>query len=901
MTHHSRISVVSAVAALLLFLIAASSFLAFAQQSTTANAVVPTLVNFSGVLTGSNGKPLTNITGVTFSLYAEQEGGAPLWLETQNVQPDKNGNYSVMLGSSASQGLPASLFASGQARWLGIQPQGQAQQPRIMLLSVPYALKAGDAQTVGGLPPSAFVLAAPPTVNADAMSNAGPTSAAPATTSDVTTTGGTANAIPLFTTATNIQNSLLTQTAKTAINVGGKLILPATGTATSSAGKNSRPQDFVASVFNSTTSTAVAQTFQWQAEPVGNDTSTASGSLNLLFGQGTSKPAETGLNIASNGQITFATGQTFPGTGTVTSVGTGLGLTGGPITNSGTLTIDTTVVPQLNVANTFTANQTVNGTLTATSLSGNGASVTNVNASQLGGLASSAFAQLAASNTFTGNQMVNGNVSATGVVTGSSYQIGSNLFAFGSYANGNAFLGFAGSPSDTAQYDTAVGVGALPTDTGGLNTATGNEALYANTTGGNNTASGAGALLLNTTGSYNTASGLEALWANTTGAYNTASGVGALLLNTTGSSNTAMGLQALMANTTACCNTAAGYYALEENTAAGNTAFGYTALETNTTGTANTAVGSYALVSNSTGVDNTASGGVALYSNTTGVNNTANGLYALYSNTTGADNTAMGVNADRYNATSSDMTCLGYDTCGGDLKLHNATAIGARATVNVSNALVLGSVAGVNGAKATTMVGIGTTSPTNLLTLGKGFGPSIADGWTTYSSRRWKTNIQPLHNALGMVEQLRGVSYDLKDSGKHEIGVIAEEVGAVVPEVVTYEDNGKDARGVDYSRLTALLIEATKEQQVLVHKQQQEIRTQQAQIKTQQTESKLQQARINEQQNQIKSQARLSELQQAQIAQLTSQVKAIQTSLKTSGRSGAEVRTVKAQVPTVQQ
>jgi hypothetical protein len=66
-------------------------------------------------------------------------------------------------------------------------------------------------------------------------------------------------------------------------------------------------------VFSSGTGTAVAQNFQWQAEPVGNGTSTASGSLNLLFGQGTNKLAETGLNIASDGQISFATGQTFPG------------------------------------------------------------------------------------------------------------------------------------------------------------------------------------------------------------------------------------------------------------------------------------------------------------------------------------------------------------------------------------------------------------------------------------------------------------------------------------------------------------------------------------------------------------------------------------------------------------
>jgi Chaperone of endosialidase len=145
--------------------------------------------------------------------------------------------------------------------------------------------------------------------------------------------------------------------------------------------------------------------------------------------------------------------------------------------------------------------------------------------------------------------------------------------------------------------------------------------------------------------------------------------------------------------------------------------------------------------------------------------------------------------------------------------------------------LVLGSVAGVNGATATTKVGIGTTTPTNLLTLGKGFGPSIADGWTTYSSRRWKTNIQPLQNALDKVEQLRGVSYDLKDSGKHEVGVIAEEVGQVVPEVVSYEQNGKDATGVDYSRLTALLIEAAKEQQREIQHQQAALRTQAAAIR----------------------------------------------------------------------
>jgi hypothetical protein len=137
----------------------------------------------------------------------------------------------------------------------------------------------------------------------------------PPTSFNVTTTGGTANAIPLFTTATNIQSSILTQTGTAGVNVLGKLTLPATGVATATAGKNSRPEGFVASAFNSTTSTAVAQTFQLQAEPAGNNTAAASGTLNLLYGSGTAAATETGLKISNKGVITFASGQTFPGGG----------------------------------------------------------------------------------------------------------------------------------------------------------------------------------------------------------------------------------------------------------------------------------------------------------------------------------------------------------------------------------------------------------------------------------------------------------------------------------------------------------------------------------------------------------------------------------------------------------
>src|SRR5580698_9262357 len=127
-----------------------------------ASAVVPPVVKFSGVLTDTSNKPLAGTVGVTFSLYKEAQGGPALWVETQNVTLDKAGHYTAMLGSTTSQGLPADVFASGEARWLGVQVQGEAEQPRTVLMSVPYALKALDAETIGGLPPSAFLKAAAP-------------------------------------------------------------------------------------------------------------------------------------------------------------------------------------------------------------------------------------------------------------------------------------------------------------------------------------------------------------------------------------------------------------------------------------------------------------------------------------------------------------------------------------------------------------------------------------------------------------------------------------------------------------------------------------------------------------------------------------------------------------------
>jgi hypothetical protein len=131
------------------------------QASAPTASALPRLVRFGGTVKDLNGSPLTGVVGITFALYSEQTGGAALWMETQNATADSNDHYTVLLGSTKPDGLPAELFTSGQARWVGVQVSGQAEQPRTLLVSAPYAFKAGDAEPIGGLPPSAFVLAAP--------------------------------------------------------------------------------------------------------------------------------------------------------------------------------------------------------------------------------------------------------------------------------------------------------------------------------------------------------------------------------------------------------------------------------------------------------------------------------------------------------------------------------------------------------------------------------------------------------------------------------------------------------------------------------------------------------------------------------------------------------------------
>lgn len=395
------------------------------------------------------------------------------------------------------------------------------------------------------------------------------------------------------------------------------------------------------------------------------------------------------------------------------------------------------------------------------------------------GAANTFLGQAAGDANTTGSQNTFAGSNAGGSSTTGSYNTAHGALSLYNSTTGsyNTALGYSTMyyQASSNHNNVAVGYYALrgsltpSNNTGDDNTALGVESLFSNSFGSSNSATGYRSLYNNTSGSYNVAHGNSALYSNTSGINNAAIGLTALYLNTTGSSNTATGNSALYSNTTSSNNTAIGNTSLYSNTTGfSNVAVGHSALRSNTTKSNLVAVGDSALYSNSAGFKNTGIGSKTLYSNTGGNFNTATGYNVLYLNSTGTYNTASGANAMQYNTTGSSNTAtgvnalwfttgsyntgvgkdvllsngtgsgntaagfqalndnttgdynvgIGYYASVGSGALTNATAIGARAQVNVSNALVLGSVNGVNGATSSVNVGIGTTSPTQKLEIG---------------------------------------------------------------------------------------------------------------------------------------------------------------------------------------
>ncbi len=413
-----------------------------AAAQPSGSATVPRLIRYNGVLLDGRGWPIGTPTAVTFAIHTQPSGDdQPLWRETQQVNPSSKGGYTVLLGATSSNGLPPEVFQPGESQYLSVQAEGEPEQTRVLLVSVPYALKAGDATTLGGLPVSAFALAG----STKAVANSAIDGVHPDVVSNVTTTGGTAGYVPEFNgsatiidspifvlgsdvgigTATptapltvsgnSVLNGALTVNGDSTFN--GPFVLPPPATATASKGYNSQFIKLETSAWNSSTSSAVNPRFQWVGEVHGNNTATPTATLNLQSSTTAAVPTETGFHFNANGTIQFAPGQTFPGIGTITGVTAGTALTGGGTTGTVTVNVDTTKVPLLASANHFTASQSVTGSVSATGqlistvptgtaplAVSSTTQVSNLNASLLGGLTPSAFAELAASNSFSATQ-----------------------------------------------------------------------------------------------------------------------------------------------------------------------------------------------------------------------------------------------------------------------------------------------------------------------------------------------------------------------------------------------------------------------------------------------------------------------------------------------------------------
>jgi endosialidase-like protein len=502
-------------------------------------ALVPRLIKFTGTLLDAQNRPMAGPVGVTFALYAQQRGGAALWMETQNVKPDGNGEYAIFLGAESSQGVPAELFATGEARWLGIEVERQAEQERILLVSVPYALKAADAESLGGLPASAYALA---------QASASTVGGVASTSGAVGTSGASGTSVP------------------------GSGATPQ-GTAAKPT-KNARAQSAAAIATN------FIPVFKDNAGTLGSSVLLQNPSSNFL-GVGTASPVsalDLRLTGAAVGDVLSVGNQSGGGRFGVLSFSRGAGapfIVQGDVGDD--LVLGANLTEKMRITSAGNVGIGTSGPFATLDVKGT-ANQLLVESSTSGGEASMGF--------IPGGSMHKWQAGANSAGPGFFvYENGGGYHFFikeGGAVNINGSLNF---PATTNATTGVINLGGAPFahGFGPANTFLGGFAGNFTMTGGHNTAIGSQALQNNTAGSDNTASGAGALFTNTAGGFNTANGVNVLLLNTTGGANTAIGYLALASNTTGFNNTALGF-------AAG----GGLSSNANTTGDNNTFIGANA-------------------------------------------------------------------------------------------------------------------------------------------------------------------------------------------------------------------------------------------------------------------------------------------------------------------
>ena len=332
------------------------------------------------------------------------------------------------------------------------------------------------------------------------------------------------------------------------------------------------------------------------------------------------------------------------------------------------------------------------------------------------------------------------------------------------------------------------------------------------------------------------------------GKFNTFVGAGAGAANVSGRDNSFFGERAGAANIFGSRNTFFGRLAGQSNTTASdNSLFGASAGSSNT-GNLNSFFGSDAGASNTTGNSNSFFGAGAGSASTTGFGNSFFGKEAGVANLTGSANAFFGRLAGDNNITGSNNTIIGFSADVGANNLNNAAAIGSGALVAQSNAMVLGSINGVNGATATVSVGIGTTTPSDRLhvvgdiRIGTGTTGCVKDADGTIltgscsSDARLKHAITPFPALLDRLVQLRPVHFFWRAKefpervfgDRQSYGLIAQEVERVMPELVTDDEHGYKV--VNYSKLPLMSVQAIKELKIENDNLKESLRRQQEEI-----------------------------------------------------------------------
>jgi hypothetical protein len=286
----------------------------------------------------------------------------------------------------------------------------------------------------------------------------------------------------------------------------------------------------------------------------------------------------------------------------------------------------------------------------------------------------------------------------------------------------------------------------------------------------------------NIEGQNNTFLGWRAGIANKKGSHNTFLGFRAGKSNLTGGANIFVGYDAGSSNTEGGANIFIGLRAGFNNTKGrGNTFLGYEAGNGNIDGQGNIYIGHHAGFENEKGDHNIFIGNLTGNSNK-GNHNTFLGYGSGYENKTGSGNVFIGFKAGHSEVRSN--------------KLHIANG------PTNSDTLIYGDF-------EKKRVGINKTNPTYTLDVN---GEIIADKCHERSDIRLKTDVNPLNSALEQIALLRGVTFHWKDKKKdngQQMGVIAQEIEKVFPQVVSTDGSGY--KSVAYSSLVAPLIEAVKE------------------------------------------------------------------------------------------